>query len=93
MTQQDHIQESREAKQQVSRKILAIGHSLGWGEPQSPEDYNWPRWKVNLNKVNGWILKYGVHKKELHKLSLKELNEVCTQFQQAAKHMINEMYK
>jgi hypothetical protein len=40
MTQQDHIQENREAKQHVSRKILAIGHSIGWGDPQSPEDYN-----------------------------------------------------
>lgn len=93
MTQQHHIQESREAKQHVSRKILAIGHSIGWGDPQSPEDYNWPRWRVNLNRVNGWIMKYGVHKKQLHQLSLKELSEVCTQFEQVAKQIEYERYK
>jgi len=93
MTQQQHIQESREAKKAVARKILAIGHSLDWGLPQTPEDYNLPLWQVNLNRVNKWIAKYGKHKKNLHQLSLKELNEVCTQFQQAAAHINNKLYK
>lgn len=93
MTQQDHIKENAEHKQSVRRKILAIGHSLNWGEPESPEDYNWPRWKVNMKRINRWVLKYGIHKKEINDMTLTELIETCTQFQRVANNLIYQKYK
>lgn len=61
--------------QEMRRKIISMAHQIGWQLPA----YGKP--KVNMEKLEGWCLKYGQFHKPLNDHNETELAKLVTQFQ------------
>ncbi|WP_145859076.1 hypothetical protein [Pedobacter suwonensis] len=64
----------------MQRKILSMAHEKGWKLPGG---------KINMAKVNGWCMKYGVPvHKPFNDYTVAELPALVTQFEKMyAKHL------
>lgn len=62
----------------MRRKVFSLAHELGW-ELMSG--------KVDKDRLNNWLLKYGKHHKELYKLNASELRDTITQLERVAERV------
>jgi hypothetical protein len=65
----------QDARYKMRRKVFSVAHELGWEGADG---------KVDKLRLHNWLLKYGMHKKELLKLSAKELTDTITQLERVA---------
>lgn len=56
----------------MRKKILSICHEMNWKTPQG---------KIDWDRLNNWMLKYGYLKKRLNEYSFTELPTLVTQFE------------
>jgi hypothetical protein len=56
----------------MRRKVFSLAHELGWEEGSG---------KVDKDRLNGWLMKYGQHKKDLLAMTTKELRDTVTQME------------
>ena len=64
----------------MRRKMMSLAHEQDWRLPNGKGGY-----KVDMNRLNAWCVKYGQCKKELNTHSVKELAALLTQFSTAFK--------
>ncbi len=64
----------------MRKKVFALSREIGFAYGNSREDN-----KMNLAKINRFLLKYGTVKKKLNDLRYKELVQVISQFEAMAK--------
>lgn len=69
-------------KEKMQRKILSMAHEQNWKLPGG---------RINMDKVNGWCLKYGTPvKKPFNNYTVDELPALVTQFEYMyTKHLNN----
>jgi hypothetical protein len=68
----------QDSRYKMRRKVFSLAHELGWEGADG---------KVDKDRLNNWLLKYGQHHKELAKLSAKELVDTITQLERVAERV------
>ena len=59
-------------EQRMRRKFLHIAHLLGWKQPNG---------KVDIDRLNAWLRKYGMYHKSLNEMNKRELARTLGQFE------------
>lgn len=73
--------DDKEKADRMRKKVMAICFSIGWFEGNTHED-----WKINLAKLDSFLLRSGCLKKPLMQYTEKELPRLVSQFEQIQKH-------
>lgn len=68
--------------QRMRRKIFSICHELGWRLPASQ--------KVDVQRLNNWLMKYGYLHKPLMAYTYQELPALVSQLEEILKKSYNE---
>ncbi|MCK6649816.1 MAG: hypothetical protein L6Q66_09180 [Bacteroidia bacterium] len=74
---QSLVSENHDKSNRMRRKILSICHEMKWTLPGS---------KLDWNKINNWLLKYGYLHKPLNDYTAKELPSLVSQFEGLLNH-------
>ena len=80
------VDEDKEAKNRIRRRILALCHNLGWYRPNEVKQLDYAR-------MDAYCLEHTGAKKELNKMSKEELQKAAYQFDQMYKNYITQTKK
>lgn len=69
-------------RERMARKVIAMAHEIGWIKKTQKVGKGGELVRVNdYSALNGWLLKFGIHKKPLNKYTYMELPALLTQFE------------
>ena len=79
-----------EKMDRMKKKMIAMAHEMGWQKPvpkmsagaQEPA-------KVDMDRLNGWCVEFGMYHKGLDKHNAQELPKLVTQFEAVYKSYLN----
>ena len=65
----------------MRKKIIMLAHEMGWKKEG----------KADIERINGWCLKFGYLKKPLDRHTYKELPKLVTQFEGVYSHFLKSI--